>query len=158
MSIINEKYKGKYGKDHQDDWVAATIKDLCYDAPKKGDGKPEFNANKLFKLAALNKVPKDKIDAAKTQIDTNPGHMRMNIGNALRGAGRRRFGLYDLDGDWMDAPDEFLVNSKGEALDGPAEDHDGVKIKANNDNAAAPAKADKKAAAPKAKAPRKKAA
>lgn len=148
MSIIDEKYKGKYKG--ASDWAGLQLEEQCYDAQEKGPAIP--NLNKMIKLAKANKMDKDKLAEmeARSGAANAIGNIRMAIGNMLRAAAKRRFGLYDLAGEWVKAPKDFLVDGDGQPLEKATEDHDGNKV----DKPAAKAKA-KEVAAPAKKAAKK---
>jgi hypothetical protein len=98
--------------------------------------KASINSENLLKLAAANGIPEDVL-AKYEQL--NAGMQRMNIGNRLRAKARKQHGLFDIDGNEVSAPADFL-----ESLDAPEEpthNMDGTKIPV-----AKPEKADKEAA------------
>lgn len=106
-NFISEKYR-KRGP--VQDFVADLINDSCYDyeTDKNGKpvGKPKLNVDALCDLADLNGINSDTLRAQKDQKNA-PGRIRMSLGNALRATARRRFGLKDLNDEWVDAPEEF---------------------------------------------------
>jgi hypothetical protein len=149
VSIINEKYKGKYKG--ASDWIGRLIEEKCTKITKtkaKGDEPAketkELHIPSLFALAKANGLDKEKLDALKAQQDTPnaPGRIRMTIGNMLRAAAKRRHGLVDTDGTTLTPDADFVLPAE------PVEDLAGEKI----------AKAPKEAAAKAEKAPAKKAA
>lgn len=122
-SIIPDKYKGKYKG--SSDWLGEFIDDQCQLADNKG-----LDVEALFTLAEKNHIDVDKF---RGDIDKKnaPGRLRMTIGNMLRSRARKRGGLYNNSGDWIDADESF---TEGAA---PVETRDGTKIvkaKADGDN------------------------
>lgn len=83
-------------------------------------GKDELNVEAIKTLAAENHLT--------VKDYPNVGMYRMNIGNMLRAAARKRHGLY-INGKWTAAPKDFKVNDKA------TENHEGHKIV--NENKAA---------------------
>jgi hypothetical protein len=87
--------------------------------------------NKLLTMAELNNIKqtdKYRIDFALA-TPKGRGRVAMNIGNSLRGAARRRGGLYAMDETgkrvWHDAPDSWLKVMTEYDFSQPVEDRDG---------------------------------
>ena len=121
-SMIPEGYKGKYKG--ASDWLGEFIDDICV------DDKDGLNLDRLLDLAAKNGADVDKFrgDVGKKNA---PGRLRMTIGNMLRSRARKRHGLFNLNGDWVEATDEFIE-------DRPlVETRDGEKIKEEKETEAA---------------------
>lgn len=69
-----------------------------------------LDIDKLLGLARVNNLDEGAIANLEKQKDKRnaPGRIRMSIGNMLRAAAKKRHGLYDLDGEWTDAPTDFV--------------------------------------------------
>lgn len=116
MNMVDEKYRNKYKG--SSDWIGEFIKsNVNKDA---GDGKSTYDAGLMRKLAEKNGV-----DASKL-AEANVGRARMTIGNQLRARAKKRHGLFDINGAWVKAPEDFLKESG--APDSPMEDKNGNKI------------------------------
>jgi len=143
-SIIADKYgKGYTGAN---DWLAGFIdgqvkeavtreKTVTDDEGNKTTETVELkrktlNVDKLFDLAAANGI--DARAAYGDQLDrpNAAGRLRMTIGNKLRSAAKHRHGLYDIDGDWAEAPVEFIGDHA------KTQNPDGSKIQAEETEAA----------------------
>ena len=123
-SIIDAKYKERY-RDNPD-WLATLIHDQCFvqhtkEVAVKDDegndtgktevvnaGRPELNLEALFDLAEKNGIAAREKYGDQADKKNAPGRLRMTIGNSLRAAARKRHGLYDVDGNWLDAPADFV--------------------------------------------------
>lgn len=157
MSIIDEKYKGKYRG--ASDAIGELIEKRCTKMPEgaKAGDKGELVLKDLFALGAANNLDKDKLANLKTQQNdkNGPGRIRMTIGNMLRAAARRRHGLYDIDGSTkVKFKDDFYADGKAPAT--PTETLDGEKIVAKGAaDKPAPKAVAKKAPAKKAPAKKK---
>lgn len=155
MSIINDKYKGKYKG--ASDWIGRVIEAKATKVPEgaKEGAKAELYLPDLFKLARANKLDSDKINSLENQQSQKnaPGRIRMTIGNMLRAAAKRRHGLVDIDGTTLTPDADFELPEE------PTEDLAGNKVetKAQAEKKAAKAAADKAKADAKAAADAKKA-
>lgn len=85
-------------------------------------GKDVWDLDKMFLLAERNGI--DTTHATFTGIkDTgNVGRGRMTISNMLRARAKKRHGLFDASGEWIDAPADFLGDAER------VEERDGTKI------------------------------
>lgn len=133
--IIDSKYRGKY---KTPDWVGTFINKNASDEKMKtiktkneegeitseetvGTGKFVLNLDDFFGLCKVNHIDTSKMEEQRDRPNA-PGRIRMTLGNSLRAAARRRGGLYDLDGEWQDAPEEITGGVE------PVENPDGTKI------------------------------
>lgn len=89
-------------------------------------GKDVWDIDSIFLLAEKNGIDTTKYEAAKDH-PSGVGRMRMTISNMLRARGRKRHGLYDHEGNWQDAPEDFLQDADGN-IPAPTENPDGTKI------------------------------
>lgn len=122
MSIIDDKYRGKYRADP--DWLASLIHEVCFVQNTKevdvkddegnvtgtetvNDGKPQLDIDALFSLAEANGIPATEKYGDQVEKKNAPGRLRMTIGNSLRAAARKRHGLY-VNGEWVEAPADFV--------------------------------------------------
>lgn len=121
MSIIDPKYRDKYrnGGDWLSNFVDGEVKMsivrnktvTAEDGTKSTEvvdtNKTRISLEHLFALAEANSldVAKYKVDAEKPNA---PGRLRMTIGNMLRAVAKKRHGLFNVNGDWNDAPAEFI--------------------------------------------------
>lgn len=138
MSIIGDKYKGKYKG--PSDWTGELIKAQCYGT---GDAKG-LNLDDLFTMADNN-----GIDTAEWRRQAGaknaPGRLRMTIGNQLRAIAKKRHGLKGADGKWHEADQAFIDAAGTEKTEKP--DGSPIKAAANDDEKEAkPSKKSKKAA------------
>lgn len=85
--------------------------------------KESINSEKLLSLAAANGVPEDVLTKYE---DLNAGMQRMNIGNRLRAMARKQHALYDIEGNTVEVPADYL--SEIGAKDEPTHNMDGSKI------------------------------
>lgn len=112
-SIIDEKYKNR---PKVQDFVSELIDSNCL-----VEGK--IDVDRLFALAEANGVKTEHLEHHRDKKN-GVGRLRMTIANSLRARARKRHGLYDLDGDVVDAPAEFIGDRP------QVETIDGEKIKA----------------------------
>lgn len=137
-SIIPARYLGRY-KDK--DWLGEFIDAQATTAVTKDKkttvkaddgtdttttetvetGKRKLDIDKLTALAKANHVDTSKLEA-QSERPNFAGRARMTWGNSLRAAAKHRHGLYDLEGNWIEAPAAFL----GEAA--KTQNPDGTKI------------------------------
>lgn len=134
-SIIDAQYREKY---KTPDWLGDFVNANAVDAvtkevevkdeegnvtgtETKTTGKTVLDLDKFFDLCEKNHVNTDKMRAQRDGKNA-AGRIRMTLGNSLRAAARRRGGLFDLDGEWNEAPEEI---TKGKE---PVENADGTKI------------------------------
>lgn len=126
-SIINPKYVGKY---KEQDWLGGFISGQVTEAQTKEkqikdkdeDGnetvrvetvelkKRSLNLDKLFDLCKVNNIDTAAMEAQRDRKNA-PGRIRMTLGNSLRAAAKHRHGLFDIDGNWIEADAEFLGDS-----------------------------------------------
>ncbi len=151
-SIIPEKYQGKYKG--AEDWLSKFIDDQVKVVPMKdktvtegeGDdaitktitvaaGKAKLDLDKLFALTDANNIDSKDMQAQRDRKNA-PGRIRMTLGNALRAAAKHRHGLNNLDGNFVEAPAEFI----GEAV--KTHNPDGSKIVVAKPSAEADASAE----------------
>ncbi len=123
-SIIPEKYRGKYKG--AEDWIKTFIDGLTKTVPMKDKvtketidgeeitktvsvaaGKAKLDLDKLFALTDANGIDSKEMQAQRDRKNA-PGRIRMTLGNSLRAEAKHRHGLYDLTGNWHDAPADFL--------------------------------------------------
>lgn len=123
-SIIPEKYQGKYKG--AEDWLSTFIDGQVKTVPMKDKtttetvdgeeitktvsvaaGKAKLDLDKLFALTDANAIDSKEMQAQRDRKNA-PGRIRMTLGNALRAAAKHRHGLNDLDGNWIDAPADFI--------------------------------------------------
>lgn len=121
MSIVDPKYRTKYKT--AIDWLASFVDGQVKTAVTKEkvntaeDGtkttetittkETRVDLDALFTLARVNGLDVSKYEAQREQKNA-PGRLRMTIGNMLRSAALKRHGLYNVEGDWNDAPAEFV--------------------------------------------------
>ena len=130
-SIVDSKYAGRYR--NASDFIGDLINDQCLDeyTETTASGKERvtrrLNVHKVLDLAEKNG---GDVTVLRNQTDrpNAPGRIRMSAGNMLRARAIRRHGLYNLKGEAVRAPLEFL--QEHEAPDRPTETMDGKKIKA----------------------------
>ncbi len=154
-SIINSKYRGRA---KTADFVsglidAASAKTQVVEKKVDlGDGKHKMvkqtvpagiDVGGLFELGQRNSLPIDKFQS-QTGTHGFAGRFRMTVANMLRAAARKRHGLFDAKGKWVEAPVDWLVaqGATGDAT----QDRKGVST--------VPVKAPAVKAAPAAKAPK----
>lgn len=127
-SIVDPKYRNKYKGEDAKDWLSHFIDNQC--RVKSEDGKSSlFDVERLFSLALANGSKSEDIAKSKTQSGTRGWvpRMRMTYGNSLRAAAKKRFGLYDLGGEFQNVDDGFKEKFN---LTSPTHSPDGTKIKA----------------------------
>ena len=115
--MINEKYRTKDYHGAQD-WIAEFMRQNVYIRNAEGEVTGDMDVEKALDLLEKNAMP----EAAEKYRNSNlnKGQIRMNVGNRLRGAARRRGGIFDSSGEWIEAPDDFEVKLR--------ENPDGTKI------------------------------
>ena len=129
-SIIDPKYAQRYRGSK--DFIGEFIDDQCREEhteyTKSGKEKTvrHMSVNLMLDLAERNGA---NVGALRNQTDrpNAAGRIRMSVGNMLRARALKRHGLYNLDGDVVGAPREFL--QQYEAPSQPTETMDGEKIK-----------------------------
>lgn len=127
MSIINERYKGRYKG--ASDWIGQVMDDQCR---VEGDVSIEL----ICQLAEANGCDVSKYKGLDPKA---AGRVRMTIGNMLRSRAFKRGGLYDVNGKPMTAPAEFMGDKQ------PVENLDGERLaKPENTDDAKAEKKDKK--------------
>lgn len=123
-SIIPEKYQGKYKG--AEDWLSQFIDGQVKTVPMKDKtttetvdgeeitktisvaaGKAKLDLDKLFALTDANGIDSKEMQAQRDRKNA-PGRIRMTLGNALRAAAKHRHGLNNIDGNFVDAPAEFI--------------------------------------------------
>jgi hypothetical protein len=123
-SIIPEKYQGKYKG--AEDWLAKFIDGQVKSVPMKtktvkegeGDdaiektievaaGPAKLDLDKLFGLCKANSIATADMEAQRDRKNA-PGRIRMTLGNSLRAEARHRHGLNTIDGEFIEAPAEFV--------------------------------------------------
>lgn len=110
-NFLNDKFKTKDYKGAQD-WAREFIDGQVLKHKKHNDkgepvGKPEVDFESLVKLYEMN-----QFDVSKYRGGAYPniGQARMSIGNSLRAAARKRHGLFNVDGEWVDADEDFIAD------------------------------------------------
>lgn len=110
------------------DWINRVIDENCADLVgaqeeiKDDDGKVTQRAKAGKRVVDLDKLRALGEENSLTVKEyPNAGMARMNVGNMLRAAARKRHGLI-INGQWTDAADDFEVN------DERTENPDGSKI------------------------------
>lgn len=119
MTIINEKYKGKYKG--ASDFVGTVIEDNCIVKNEEQSKKKVYDIDALFNLARANHIDVTKFDTVENRAAV--GRMRMTIGNMLRAVAKRRHSLNDVKGNVIAAPADFTAE-----LGEPTENADGTLI------------------------------
>ena len=111
-SIIPEKYRKGYKG--ASDWIGELIDKFAKDTSENHKG---LDTNALFAFAEVNGLDVDKFkgDIGKKNA---PGRLRMTVGNMLRAAARRRGGVFNPNGKWMNAPPGFHDKEPTEKRDG----------------------------------------
>lgn len=123
-SIIPEKYRGNYKG--AGDWLTTFIDGLTKTVLMKDKvtketidgeeitktvsvaaGKAKLDLDKLFALTDANGIDSKEMQAQRDRKNA-PGRIRMTLGNSLRAEAKHRHGLYDLTGNWHNAPADFL--------------------------------------------------
>ena len=84
-------------------------------------GKRSVNLDKLFALAKANHIDTAKYEEQADRPNA-PGRLRMTIGNMLRARAKARHGLFDVEGEWHEASEEFLDGAER------TQERDGTKI------------------------------
>lgn len=135
-SIVPEKYRGDYkgAQDWLTDFIDGLVKEPIMKTVKVKDeegkvtgeeqvpsAKTVLNLDKLFGLATANHIDVAKYEEQRDRPNA-AGRLRMTIGNSLRAAAKHRHGLFDLDGEWIDAPEDFLDGAER------TQERDGTKI------------------------------
>jgi hypothetical protein len=123
-SIIGAKYADRY-KAKDKDWCAnfidaqvkiAAIKTKTVKETVDGEeitktvevaGKPMLDLDQLFKLCRMNNIDTASMEEQRDRKNA-PGRIRMTLGNTLRAEAKHRHGLFDVTGEWHDAPESFL--------------------------------------------------
>lgn len=135
-SIIDPKYKGKPKKD---DWLSNFIDTEAGDQVMKTKilkdeegnqtgteevptGRSVLDLDKFFALCKNNSINTAKMEEQRDRPNA-PGRIRMTLGNSLRAAARKRHGLYNLEGEWIDADPMFVGDNPR------VQERDGSKIK-----------------------------
>lgn len=123
-SIIGSKYQDRY---KEKDWLGQFIDANVTEAStrekvtktKDEDGnevetvetvvlkKRTLNLDKLFELSKANHIDTTAMEEQRDRKNA-PGRIRMTLGNSLRAAAKHRHGLFDLEGNWVEAPEEFV--------------------------------------------------
>lgn len=85
-------------------------------------GKDVWDLDRMFLLAEVNAIDTTTKTFVGLRQTNNIGRARMTIGNMLRAAARKRHGLYDVDGNWIEAP----VEARNDGA--PTQNRDGSKI------------------------------
>lgn len=123
-SIIDPKYRNKRDKDWLAEFIDGQVKDRVMKTVKVKDeegnvtgeeqvpsAKTAVDLDKLFALCAKNHIDTTKMEEQRDRPNA-PGRIRMTLGNSLRAAAKRRHGLYDLEGNWVEAPADFIGDAE----------------------------------------------
>jgi hypothetical protein len=135
-SIIDPKYAKKYRG--ETDFIGDLITEQCQveETTETKSGKEKttrrLDVDRMLELAVRNGANVDKLQAGKDSPNA-PGRIRMSVGNMLRARAIKRHGLYNLQGEVVNAPREFLQHN--EAPSQPTETIDGEKIKTEKEAA-----------------------
>lgn len=106
-------------KDENGNVIRAAVAEVKGKAATKGQD--VWDLDKMFALAEANGIDTAKYESAKDH-PSGVGRMRMTISNMLRSRAKKRHGLFDLNGNWLDAPASFEVDEVR------SEERDGTKI------------------------------
>lgn len=140
MSIIGEKYTDRY---KEKDWLGQFIdtqaavprtrekkiveKDEAGNEVERTEvvetGKTRMDLDQLFQLARANHIDPSAMEAQRGRPGA-PGRIRMTLGNSLRAAARHRHGLFTMEGEWVDAPADWVGDNPR------TQERDGSKIAA----------------------------
>lgn len=141
-SIVDPKYRKKAT---EQDWVgkliaesATKMKDKTTKVPVEGSDPPTttdvitqvpdgVDVDGLFKLAGANSLEVSKFEAQREHPGF-PGRFRMTVANMLRAAARNRHGIFNLAGEWQDAPADWLATTNPRPPGEPTHNKDGSKI------------------------------
>lgn len=109
--FMPEQYRDRYRGNP--DWIGSFIDDNCRKVLEEGKA-ARLCMDSLLTLAEKNGVPAESVADWRGQVDRPgaPGRLRMTVGNALRARAKRRHGLIDLDGNFVDADPEFIGDAK----------------------------------------------
>ena len=107
-------------KDEDGNVIVEAVAEVKGKAATKG--KDVWDLDKMFLLAEQNGIDTLSKTFVGLRETGNIGRARMTIGNMLRAAARKRHGLYDNEGNWVEAPLE--ARNEGE----PTQGRDGSKI------------------------------
>ena len=85
-------------------------------------GKDVWDLDKMFLLAERNGIDTTHTTFTGIKETGNVGRGRMTISNMLRARAKKRHGLFDVAGEWVEAPADFLAGAER------VEERDGTKI------------------------------
>lgn len=71
-------------------------------------GKDVWDLDKMFILAEVNGIDTATDTFSRIRDNNAVGRARMTISNMLRARARRRHGLFDVEGEWVEAPAHFV--------------------------------------------------
>lgn len=128
-SIVDPKYRDKYKGEDAKDFVSKFIESQC--VVKSEDGKSStFEVENLFKLATAHGYKEAKLAALRSQAGGRGyiPRMRMTLGNVLRAAARKRYGLTDLDGNFHEIDEDFKTKQAKLIPVSPTHNPDGSRI------------------------------
>jgi hypothetical protein len=99
-----------------DDAGNPVMESVSKEVPSKSTS---INMDRLFDLAEANGIDARKRYGDQAERKNAPGRLRMTIGNMLRAAARRRHGLNNIDGTFVEADAAFVGDTtKTENPDG----------------------------------------
>lgn len=121
-TIIDSKYRDKYKTPI--DWLAEFVDSQVKkpvmktktvtdeESGEKTETQVETKKTRVDMDALFGLMDQNNIDVAKYEEQRDrpnaAGRLRMTFGNMLRAAAKKRHGLVDLNGEWHDAPAEFV--------------------------------------------------
>lgn len=113
-NFMDDKYRSR-GK--VQDFVSDLIDSQCYVEDTNGKNR-RLDIDTLFGLAANNGIDTTNLEKHR-DTPNGVGRIRMTLANMLRSRARKRHGLYDVEGNVVDAPKDFIGDSpRVESLDG----------------------------------------
>lgn len=89
-------------------------------------GKDVWDLDLMFVLAERNGIDTTHKTFVGIREQNAVGRARMTLHNMLLSRAKKRFGLFDVDGNWVDLPEDEIRRFE---LTEPTETRDGVKIK-----------------------------
>lgn len=111
VNFMPERYRDKYRGDQ--DWLGNFINANCRKVLEEGKA-AQLCLDSLMILAEVNAVDAKDVSYWRKQFNKPgaPGRIRMTIGNMLRARAKRRHGLLDLEGNWVEADAEFIGDAR----------------------------------------------
>ena len=111
VNFMPERYRDKYRGGQ--DWLGDFINANCRKVLEEGKA-AQLCLDSLMVLAEVNAVDAKDVSYWRKQFNKPgaPGRIRMTIGNMLRARAKRRHGLLDLEGNWVEADVEFIGDAR----------------------------------------------